>query len=100
MSVRVYVRGGLYLLFLAVLSCTYTIDEKYYKPIQPPQQNIELVVDLESPQLKDPYYLDWPANFTLNIAKAGKPLTSFTLLIDNKESSIAAVKNGLLQFPL
>src|SRR5258708_34584604 len=87
-----------FLLVVLVFSCTYTVEKKYVNPIAPPSQ-LNATIDIEAPQFKDPYLLDWPTNFTLDLQKIGKPLTSSTVSIDNLTSS-GTYQNGFFHVTL
>ncbi len=101
MPFRFFSKASLVLLVVVAEACTYTLEnKKYINPIQPPPSQINVVVDIESPNFKSPFYLDWPTTFSLKVQSLNKPVTGFTVLLDNTTSISASISDGIFQFLL
>lgn len=69
---------------LWLLSCTYTPDQKFVTPIQPPPSHIVATVDITSPDLGDPFPLDWLTVFSLRVG-SDKPIRQVGVKVNGRQ---------------
>ena len=83
---------------LLVISCTFTLDQKYISPIQPPPDHTTATIEITDPDFQDPFFLDWTTAFTLKIETDKKFRGAY---IEGGESAIQYTFNaGVLGFEL
>jgi archaellin len=70
-----------FLVPILALSCTYVLEKKVVNPILPPPP-ILVKADLNAPNFKDPYLLDWPTEFQFKLLSPSKPVVSSEVILD------------------
>ncbi len=82
-----------------LLKCTYQPTESFFNPIEPPAQ-LEIIIDIESPEFSDPYYLDFSTTFSLSVEQTGKPLIEHHVTLNNTTPIESRYENNRISFRL
>lgn len=87
------------LLLLLAVSCQFKPDDHYINPIKPPSGPPNIVIDLTSPELTNPYFLFTNTTFTLDISSPQNPVVWAVVTAGTKSIS-ASFDNSHMEFTL
>ncbi len=89
--------GRCLLISLLAAGCTFSLDEKFVKPVDPPASTITVYLDLEDPD--QPIYVFQNTSFRLRV-EAERELTEYTVQVGGIGVQPVTFSQGMLQFDL